>query len=128
MTDEQRIVALVAKHWGVTVAVLDSGVHGTHPHFARKETRFGPVANLEIDLPLRVARLDQTSNHIMIDGNTAAALGCVFAGATVAAALLMAVARRVTEAERYVHEGKWKTWGPMTLLGVDILRRRWQLP
>ena len=35
-------------------------------------------------------------------------------------ALLMAVARRIPEAERYVHEGKWKTWGPMTLLGVDI--------
>jgi glyoxylate reductase len=34
--------------------------------------------------------------------------------------LMMAVARRVNEAEWYVHEGKWKTWGPMTLLGVDI--------
>ncbi|MEZ5498083.1 MAG: 2-oxoacid:acceptor oxidoreductase subunit alpha [Steroidobacteraceae bacterium] len=36
-------------------------------------------------LPLRVAPLDKTSNHIIIDGNTAAALGCVYAGATVAA-------------------------------------------
>ena len=42
------------------------------------------------------------------------------ATADFAFALLMAVARRVTEAERYVHDGKWKTWGPMTLLGVDI--------
>jgi glyoxylate reductase len=42
------------------------------------------------------------------------------ATADFAFALLMAVARRVTEAERYVHAGKWKTWGPMTLLGVDI--------
>src|SRR5215213_9800047 len=32
----------------------------------------------------------------------------------------MAVARRIPEGERYVREGKWKTWGPMTLLGVDI--------
>ncbi|HLO34307.1 MAG TPA: D-glycerate dehydrogenase, partial [Anaerolineales bacterium] len=24
------------------------------------------------------------------------------------------------EAERYVHAGKWKTWGPMLLLGVDL--------
>ena len=29
--------------------------------------------------------MDKTAGHIMIDGNTAAALGCVFAGATVAA-------------------------------------------
>jgi 2-oxoglutarate ferredoxin oxidoreductase subunit alpha len=36
-------------------------------------------------LPLHVAPLAQTAGTIMIDGNTAAALGCVFAGATVAA-------------------------------------------
>jgi 2-oxoglutarate ferredoxin oxidoreductase subunit alpha len=36
-------------------------------------------------LPLRVQKLDQTAGHILIDGNTAAGLGCVFAGATVAA-------------------------------------------
>jgi 2-oxoglutarate ferredoxin oxidoreductase subunit alpha len=36
-------------------------------------------------LPLKVERLDKTANHIMIDGNTAAGLGCVYAGATVGA-------------------------------------------
>jgi 2-oxoglutarate ferredoxin oxidoreductase subunit alpha len=36
-------------------------------------------------LPLSVEPMDRTAGHIMIDGNTAAALGCVFAGATVAA-------------------------------------------
>jgi 2-oxoglutarate ferredoxin oxidoreductase subunit alpha len=36
-------------------------------------------------LPLRVSRMDKTSNQIMIDGNTAAALGCMYAGATVGA-------------------------------------------
>ncbi len=42
-------------------------------------------ANFTCPLPLHVAQLDKTAGHIMIDGNTAAALGCVFAGATVAA-------------------------------------------
>ncbi len=42
------------------------------------------------------------------------------ATADFAFALLMAVARRIPEAERYVHAGKWKTWGPKLLLGVDI--------
>ena len=40
--------------------------------------------------------------------------------ADLAWALLMAAARRVTEGERYVHEGKWKTWGPLLFLGVDV--------
>jgi glyoxylate reductase len=42
------------------------------------------------------------------------------ATADFAFALMMAVARRIPEAERYVHNGKWKTWGPMILLGVDL--------
>jgi len=35
-------------------------------------------------------------------------------------ALLMAAARRVVEGDRYVRDGKWKTWGPTLLLGYDI--------
>ena len=35
-------------------------------------------------------------------------------------ALLMAAARRVVEGDRVVRAGKWKTWGPMILLGQDI--------
>ena len=42
-------------------------------------------ANFPCPLPLRVEKMDKTTGYIMIDGNTAAALGCVFAGATVAA-------------------------------------------
>jgi len=36
-------------------------------------------------LPLRLARMDATRDSILIDGNTATALGCLYAGATVAA-------------------------------------------
>jgi len=42
-------------------------------------------ASFECPLPLHVVKMTQTAGHIMIDGNTAAALGCLFAGATVAA-------------------------------------------
>lgn len=41
--------------------------------------------NLPCPLPVRAARMDATVGHILIDGNTAAALGCLYAGATVAA-------------------------------------------
>ena len=34
--------------------------------------------------------------------------------------LLMAAARRIAEAERYVKDGKWVTWGPTLLMGQDI--------
>lgn len=34
--------------------------------------------------------------------------------------LLMAAARRVAEGDRYVREGRWKTWGPLLLLGPDV--------
>lgn len=32
----------------------------------------------------------------------------------------MSAARRVAEGDRYVRAGKWKTWGPMLLLGQDV--------
>lgn len=35
-------------------------------------------------------------------------------------ALLMAGARRIVEADNYVRDGNWQTWGPRLLLGQDI--------
>ena len=40
--------------------------------------------------------------------------------ADLAWALLMAAARRLPEGDRYVRDGKWKTWGPMLLMGPDV--------
>jgi len=40
--------------------------------------------------------------------------------ADLAWAMLMAAARRLPEGDRYVRAGKWKTWGPMLLLGPDV--------
>jgi len=41
--------------------------------------------NFVCPLPTKVEAMDSTSGNIIIDGNTAAALGCVYAGATVGA-------------------------------------------
>jgi glyoxylate reductase len=35
-------------------------------------------------------------------------------------ALLLSAARRVVEADKYTRQGRWKTWGPMVLLGQDV--------
>jgi 2-oxoglutarate ferredoxin oxidoreductase subunit alpha len=43
------------------------------------------VENFKCPLPVRVEKMDKTAGHIIIDGNTAAGLGCVYAGATVGA-------------------------------------------
>jgi glyoxylate reductase len=40
--------------------------------------------------------------------------------ADMAFALLMAAARRIVESDRYTRDGRWRTWGPMLLLGQDV--------
>ncbi len=40
--------------------------------------------------------------------------------ADLAFALLLATARRITEAESVLREGKWQAWAPMQLTGMDI--------
>ena len=42
------------------------------------------------------------------------------ATADFAFALMMAAGRRLMEGEHYVRDGKWKTWSPSLLLGVDF--------
>jgi len=44
---------------------------------------------------------------------TATTADCAFA-------LLMAAARRIVEGADYVRAGRWKTWGPLLLLGADV--------
>src|SRR5215831_2181699 len=41
--------------------------------------------HLPCPLPLRTERMNKTAGHIMIEGNAASALGCLYAGATVGA-------------------------------------------
>ncbi len=35
-------------------------------------------------------------------------------------ALLLATARRLTEASEFLRQGRWKTWSPMALTGLDV--------
>lgn len=60
---------------------------------------------------------DATARGIPV-GNTPGIL--TDATADIAFALLLAAARRLPEAERYLRNGKWKTWEPSALLGADL--------
>jgi 2-oxoglutarate ferredoxin oxidoreductase subunit alpha len=55
-------------------------------------------AHFDCPLPIRLAQMDATKDSILIDGNTAAALGCVYAGATVGAWYPITPATSVMEA------------------------------
>ena len=60
---------------------------------------------------------DATARGIPI-GNTPGIL--TDATADIAFALLLTAARRIVESEKYIREGKWKTWHPSMLLGMDL--------
>ncbi|MCL4528363.1 MAG: D-glycerate dehydrogenase [Chloroflexi bacterium] len=52
-------------------------------------------------------------------GNTPGVL--TDATADMAFALMLSAARRIVEGEKYVRDGKWKTWNPQLLLGADFV-------
>ena len=60
---------------------------------------------------------DATARGIPV-GNTPGVL--TETTADLAFALLMAAARRLPEGDRYVRAGRWRTWGPLLLLGSDV--------
>jgi glyoxylate reductase len=62
--------------------------------------------------------IDAATKRRIIVGNTPGVL--TETTADFAFALMMAAARRVAEGDRVVRAGKWKTWGPMILLGQDV--------
>ncbi|MGQ9833088.1 MAG: 2-hydroxyacid dehydrogenase [Candidatus Villigracilaceae bacterium] len=64
-----------------------------------------------------IAVPEATARRIPV-GNTPGILTDATADLTFA--LLLAAARRVVEAERFVRQGMWKTWQPALLLGMDV--------
>jgi len=77
--DRKVIEQLVAETFKSKQALIESNLEAIELGFKYASEHF------ECPLPTRVEPLDKTRGHIMIDGNTAAALGCVYAGATVGA-------------------------------------------
>ena len=58
------------------------------------------IENLDCPLPIRLEKMTATDDRILIDGNTATALGCLYAGATVAAWYPITPATSVMDAFR----------------------------
>ncbi|GAC1452501.1 MAG: 2-oxoacid:acceptor oxidoreductase subunit alpha [Steroidobacteraceae bacterium] len=77
--DLARIRELLAETYAKKPQLIDSNMKAIQLGYDYAR------ANFSCPLPLHVEPMDKTAGNIMIDGNTAAALGCLYAGATVAA-------------------------------------------
>jgi len=77
--DLEVIRSLLAETFAKKPKLVDSNMKAIEIGFRYAKEHF------ECPLPIRIERMDATRGHVMIDGNTAAALGCLYAGATVGA-------------------------------------------
>ena len=77
--DVERIRELLAQTYAKKPQLVDSNMKAIQLGYDYAKQTFS------CPLPLHVEKMNETSGYIMIDGNTAAALGCIYAGATVAA-------------------------------------------
>lgn len=81
----------------------------------------GPQLRIISSMSVGVDHIDvsaATARGIPV-GNTPGVL--TDATADQAFALMLAAARRITEAERFLRAGKWVTWQPSLLLGADLV-------
>ena len=77
--DTDIIRALLKEKFGKKPALMDSNQQAVDLGYDYARTHF------DCPLPIHLQPMDKTKDAILIDGNTSAALGCVYAGATVAA-------------------------------------------
>ena len=77
--DLEVITQLLRETFASKPKLIDSNLEAIRLGYDYASTHF------PCPLPKKIEPMDKTSGHIIIDGNTAAGLGCVYAGATVGA-------------------------------------------
>jgi 2-oxoglutarate ferredoxin oxidoreductase subunit alpha len=77
--DTDIIRVLLNEKYGAKQALMDSNKRAVDVGYNYAKEHYS------CPLPIRLAKLDATKDSILIDGNTSAALGCLYAGATVGA-------------------------------------------
>jgi 2-oxoglutarate ferredoxin oxidoreductase subunit alpha len=77
--DAEIIRALLREKFSRKPALMDSNQKAVDIGYDYAKSHFS------CPLPIRLEPMDRTKDSILIDGNTAAALGCLYAGATVGA-------------------------------------------
>ena len=77
--DSAIVRSLLKEKYGKKQALMDSNQRAVDLGYDYAQAHF------DCPLPIRLTASDRTKDAILIDGNTAAALGCLYAGATVGA-------------------------------------------
>ncbi|MGQ0561127.1 MAG: 2-oxoacid:acceptor oxidoreductase subunit alpha [Gemmatimonadota bacterium] len=77
--DMPIVEALLLEQYGAKQALVESNRRALHIGYDYAHEHF------DCPLPIRLERMAPPDEYVLIDGNTAAALGCVYAGATVGA-------------------------------------------
>jgi 2-oxoglutarate ferredoxin oxidoreductase subunit alpha len=77
--DTEIIRALLDEKFGKKPALMESNRRAVSLGYDYAKTQF------QCPLPIHLEPMDRTRDAVLIDGNTAAALGCLYAGATVGA-------------------------------------------
>jgi len=90
--DTEIVAALTREKYAAKKALLDSNEKAIALGYDYAKAHF------DCPLPIRLEKMDATKDSILIDGNTAAALGAVYAGATVGAWYPITPATSVMEA------------------------------
>ncbi|MGQ0733954.1 MAG: 2-oxoacid:acceptor oxidoreductase subunit alpha [Acidobacteriota bacterium] len=92
--DTEVLRSLLNEKYGAKKALMDSNQKAVDLGFDYAKKAF------ECPLPIRLEAMNATRDAILIDGNTAAALGCLYAGATVGAWYPITPATSLMEAFR----------------------------
>jgi 2-oxoglutarate ferredoxin oxidoreductase subunit alpha len=105
--DTEILRVLLDEKYGAKKALMDSNQKAVALGFDYAKAHF------TCPLPIHLAPMDATRDAILIDGNTAAALGCLYAGATVGAWYPITPATSLMEAfrgfcQRYRRDGDEK--------------------
>ena len=77
--DLDVIKLLLEETFAAKAHLIDSNMQAIHLGYDYTKENF------PCPLPAHIEKMDETKGHIIIDGNTAAGLGCMYAGATVGA-------------------------------------------
>ncbi|EKU48023.1 2-hydroxyacid dehydrogenase [Staphylococcus massiliensis] len=90
------------------------------------ETVLSQAPHLKVIVNMAVGydniNLELTRTHNVVVTNTPHVLSETTA--ELGFSLMLAVARRIVEAEKYVKDGKWQSWGPYLFAGKDVFQSK----
>lgn len=109
---QERVIARVASVDGVLALVptlIDATVIAAAPRLRVISNFAVGVDNIDVAAATAAGIVVTNTPDVLTETTADLAFG-----------LLLATARRLTEAERFVRGGRWKIWQPDMLLGVDV--------